>query len=140
MSLFLHQTTTNVVSVMDKYSCICLFSYIKPQRAFNFVCLMLVVYVSFPTSNHNDGRGAADATELYMSLFLHQTTTILRWHRMSYRCICLFSYIKPQQFALRSNSRMSCICLFSYIKPQRSLYCYISYRVVYVSFPTSNHN
>ena len=77
--------------------CICLCSYIKPQRKWTFNVKCLVVYVSVPTSNHNAKNAVIAANNvvyvsvptsnhnskytvpsdhlLYMSLFLHQTTT-----------------------------------------------------------------
>ena len=82
---------------MKNTSCICLFSYIKPQLASLWVARFgvvyvsfptsnhnmqrvgmnpnLVVYVSFPTSNHNSCFAPSISKQLYMSLFLHQTTT-----------------------------------------------------------------
>ena len=78
--------------------------------------------------------------ELYMSLFLHQTTTVTCTMVNTFGCICLFSYIKPQPQEDADILAWCCICLFSYIKPQQSCaYVFIRY-VVYVSFPTSNHN
>ena len=97
MSLFLHQTTTSPHAHGCSPSCICLYSYIKPQLRLILLYLMEVVYVSIPTSNHNLFRSFAFCRRvvyvsiptsnhnslfaiafywlLYMSLFLHQTTT-----------------------------------------------------------------
>ena len=97
MSLFLHQTTTCARCPLSYTSCICLYSYIKPQlklyTSFNLkvvyvsiptsnhnyrelrIRLLLVVYVSIPTSNHNTFAVLYILCQLYMSLFLHQTTT-----------------------------------------------------------------
>ena len=119
MSLFLHQTTTTIASSVIYISCICLYSYIKPQRLGFELLSFCVVYVSIPTSNHNrpavrlpdddvvyvsiptsnhnrvrDSRFRGPVVYvsiptsnhnlltwtlfvnlLYMSLFLHQTTT-----------------------------------------------------------------
>ena len=99
MSLFLHQTTTCESSFSFIFCCICLYSYIKPQRKMGLVvlrgsCICLysyikpqhvrgrrenhhVVYVSIPTSNHNRGCPIRKPSLLYMSLFLHQTTTLI---------------------------------------------------------------
>ncbi len=120
MSLFLHQTTTIIYDRRLLQSCICLYSYIKPQlintcsfESLRCICLYSyikpqlcpchcslgrVVYVSIPTSNHNCAVVLATETTvvyvsiptsnhniplprrlsvlLYMSLFLHQTTTV----------------------------------------------------------------
>ncbi len=76
MSLFLHQTTTSGGVFDTVAGCICLFSYIKPQPLLMLKHLTSVVYVSFPTSNHNNAPTHEWARVLYMSLFLHQTTTI----------------------------------------------------------------
>ena len=77
---------------------------------------------------------------LYMSVFLHQTTTRRHQRAVAECCICLFSYIKPQRGPLSCRSPSCCICLFSYIKPQRSKDKNSTMIVVYVCFPTSNHN
>ena len=99
-----------------------------------------VVYLSFPTSNHNPQQTSPRITLLYISLFLHQTTTS-RWVISSAcRCISLFSYIKPQQFTMYAIAEVRCISLFSYIKPQRKQINGTQFIVVYLSFPTSNHN
>ena len=166
MSLFLHQTTTRSSALRRYPSCICLYSYIKPQHAqrlwllpegciclYSYIkpqlwchchCLLVVVYVSIPTSNHNWQQVGLLQCLLYMSLFLHQTTTALEspppitmlymslflhqtttssWrscrrtalymslflhqtttqscdHWPTHRCICLYSYIKPQLYTI----------------------------------------
>ena len=184
MSLFLHQTTTFSDDDNDFDRCICLYSYIKPQQwwciyTFPFCCICLysyikpqlltcayyhpsVVYVSIPTSNHNLRSKSLTISKLYMSLFLHQTTTIVYEVWVLSGCICLYSYIKPQPVLRLPFAPLGCICLYSYIKPQRNpkrlsdipscicLYSYIKPQrrgfvralktVVYVSIPTSNHN
>ena len=98
--------------------CICLYSYIKPQHynvlkepglvvyvsiptsnhntERNWVAPFEVVYVSIPTSNHNGGTTYNMLDKLYMSLFLHQTTTRFIILEIILCCICLYSYIKPQ--------------------------------------------
>ena len=108
------------VAGRDGHGCGCLwvFSYIKPQRRWATFRTRAVVYGSFPTSNHNYIRvfhnkrqvvygsfptsnhnlhAAVQCTyQLFMGLFLHQTTT----HRSIWRslicCLWVFSYIKPQ--------------------------------------------
>ena len=125
---------------LSTWRCICLYSYIKPQLVIAAGAQLAVVYVSIPTSNHNSWLGWPlpmmvvyvsiptsnhnglvfewNVHLLYMSLFLHQTTTLL-----------------PIRL-----SRCCCICLYSYIKPQHIKDKFVSYNVVYVSIPTSNHN
>ena len=78
-----------------------------------------VVYHSFPTSNHNHGEVKIDGDLLYITLFLHQTTTMGMCWRIGQRCISLFSYIKPQPRSSMPEASPGCISLFSYIKPQR---------------------
>ena len=56
--------------------------------------------------------------QLYIFIFLHQTTTIKRLCSCSHRCISLYSYIKPQ------HDRLTCGID----------------EVVYLYIPTSNHN
>ena len=53
-----------------------------------------------------------------MSLFLHQTTTVILCHCHIAGCICLSSYIKPQLILMFTKNPNRCICLSSYIKPQ----------------------
>ena len=99
---------------------------------------------------------------LYIFIFLHQTTTSSNISKISFGCISLYSYIKPQLRPCPSLQTICCISLYSYIKPQLvyfllevlpsciSLYSYIKpqlqiltllvWRVVYLYIPTSNHN
>ena len=77
---------------------------------------------------------------LYIVLFLHQTTTTIRAMIPSISCISFFSYIKPQLRGYVCGCEFRCISFFSYIKPQLFLPCNRLLRVVYRSFPTSNHN
>ncbi len=80
--------------------------------------LRLVVYLLFPTSNHNQVGRRHLLKALYIFCFLHQTTTA--------RLTCKHVF--------------SCISSVSYIKPQHELRSVLSQRVVYLLFPTSNHN
>ena len=50
---FLHQTTTETISLMPSAGCISSVSYIKPQRHDPANFQDSVVYRPFPTSNHN---------------------------------------------------------------------------------------
>ena len=115
---FLHQTTTVFVSNILNDRCISFVSYIKPQhlpeRSFQFT----VVYLSFPTSNHNAEGVYQNVSKLYIFRFLHQTTTGLTHFPTYCCCISFVSYIKPQL------PTMPGLCIW----------------VVYLSFPTSNHN
>ena len=79
---------------------------------------MEVVYGSFPTSNHNVLPTVVANRLLFMGLFLHQTTTESQRHRHINSCLWVFSYIKPQH----KVGSLGQLC------------------VVYGSFPTSNHN
>ena len=137
---FLHQTTTFVPCEQTLFGCISFVSYIKPQPSFKLSIAMtccisfvsyikpqrfvaswlapLVVYLSFPTSNHNHQTQVHRALLLYIFRFLHQTTTLRPNFNAKLRCISFVSYIKPQP-RTRTTARIM---------------------VVYLSFPTSNHN
>ena len=181
---FLHQTTTRLIKISIMMCCISFVSYIKPQRSRPAVLWLLVVYLSFPTSNHNSVPLLSFMAKvvylsfptsnhnllqqfdilrvLYIFRFLHQTTTRLIICRMLLRCISFVSYIKPQLKHDTHTQPNGCISFVSYIKPQlfRVVYIrfercisFVSYikpqlrnrakhicKVVYLSFPTSNHN
>ena len=57
---------------------------------------------------------------LYIFVFLHQTATRPRSPVHPFRCISLFSYIKPQLVDMANHCITCCISLFSYIKPQQT--------------------
>ena len=99
-------------------SCISYYSYIKPQLRITAVSLLMVVYRTIPTSNHNSDQCRLLASQLYIVLFLHQTTTR---HVVAY-----FLH--------------SCISYYSYIKPQLCCASGAPILVVYRTIPTSNHN
>ena len=122
------------------YGCISFVSYIKPQPAGCSTRPWCVVYLSFPTSNHNRKMQAEINKLLYIFRFLHQTTTeaidmkdanglyIFRFlHQTTTSLICLYICI-------------GCISFVSYIKPQPVSNILCNFAVVYLSFPTSNHN
>ena len=115
---FLHQTTTDPVTGFPSSGCISFVSYIKPQPTSGLTGGVTVVYLSFPTSNHNWRLGILSGSLLYIFRFLHQTTTYVLELLSLLRCISFVSYIKPQLI----TSFTTTIC------------------VVYLSFPTSNHN
>ena len=170
--------------ILPPLSCISYYSYIKPQLAINGTKFILVVYRTIPTSNHNPlgnteqmdyvvyrtiptsnhNRIQANAAtmQLYIVLFLHQTTTYLGygnfplscisyyyyikpqrtdwWKEQMIRCISYYSYIKPQLNTLMQPSWDSCISYYSYIKPQLCMHSLLVVSVVYRTIPTSNHN
>ena len=95
--LFLHQTTTTRDASTIELCCISYYSYIKPQLFPLALSSLLVVYRTIPTSNHNHRaclprkifvvyRTIPTSNhnymlvwkyipQLYIVLFLHQTTT-----------------------------------------------------------------
>ena len=130
----------NQATVLIHISCLSLYSYIKPQPGLSLLHnpsvvylsiptsnhnrhvpsenLATVVYLSIPTSNHNQNFTQSNGGLLFISLFLHQTTTRSDFLSAEVRCLSLYSYIKPQPL-------MMSLKLIS---------------VVYLSIPTSNHN
>ena len=141
--LFLHQTTTEESICLPSWGCISFFSYIKPQLMPRSLMLRLVVYRSFPTSNHNLSAICFLGVELYIVFFLHQTTTsgvswmlpqtlyiVLFLHQTTTFCkstshlsalyIVLFLH-QTTTFHHLLYSIMRCISFFSYIKPQLKL-------------------
>ena len=138
--LFLHQTTTLSGCRLLLCCCISYYSYIKPQLADGKLSLKEVVYRTIPTSNHNllmvrwlwkkvVYRTIPTSNhnfqslwkyfeQLYIVLFLHQTTTGYIIAILQHRCISYYSYIKPQLRMLMEPSTW----------------------VVYRTIPTSNHN
>ena len=123
---------------------------------------VVVVSSIVPTSNHNDWYSLHYSSQLYLLLFLHQTTTHISLMSVlpccifycSYikpqlssgvglhdgRCIFYCSYIKPQQPAQTRHPPLRCIFYCSYIKPQRRSKDYGKSGVVSSIVPTSNHN
>ena len=121
-----------------------------------------VVYRTIPTSNHNvsayhqinvelyivlflhqtttRSKYEACSIALYIVLFLHQTTTETQSHAFCECCISYYSYIKPQLLLLCKNIKRCCISYYSYIKPQRVHWLNLFLSVVYRTIPTSNHN
>ena len=159
---FLHQTTTLYPYLPEIFSCISFVSYIKPQHQPKMQCRLRVVYLSFPTSNHNRpglfclGSGVVylsfptsnhnyaaaciAAILLYIFRFLHQTTTRHLVSHIQESCISFVSYIKPQLTSLGVG-----LHFVVYLSFPTSNHNYIgnnilSPYVVYLSFPTSNHN
>ena len=158
----LHQTTTLSVDGRMGFGCISFDSYIKPQLGGWTPLRPQVVYLLTPTSNHNLARDApkresvvylltptsnhnfplffAVRLELYIFWLLHQTTTVHRAVRRTWKlyifwllhqtttrfsfcmrsacCISFDSYIKPQLKHILIWKHQSCISFDSYIKPQ----------------------
>ena len=108
--------------------CLSLDSYIKPQQRFSISLRRLVVYLLIPTSNHNSELDICKwllvvylliptsnhnwwwtspfRFGLFISWFLHQTTT-LNWIPLSLTCcLSLDSYIKPQLGTVASHALM----------------------------------
>ncbi len=138
--LFLHQTTTFRKLGIYGMSCISFFSYIKPQLQINEVTQTTVVYLSFPTSNHNCNDVEHTFIMLYIFLFLHQTTTN-KLSFLEYLALYIFLFLHQTTTVSSSNKSLArCISFFSYIKPQLCRAVFERLRVVYLSFPTSNHN
>ena len=142
--------------------CISYYSYIKPQLDVMKFYKKYVVYRTIPTSNHNRCFVAVCAYQLYIVLFLHQTTTTLSvrfsfvklyivlflhqtttdevydiLHRQLY--IVLFLHQTTTRIS-RRNLPVSCISYYSYIKPQPLGDNKACLPVVYRTIPTSNHN
>ena len=140
ISWFLHQTTTPWLLCFWYYCCLSLDSYIKPQPWARLWHLPSVVYLLIPTSNHNSGRLNYMLQVLFISWFLHQTTTRNKLYPKLLCCLSLDSYIKPQPSPPVSSPQGGCLSLDSYIKPQRPTRAYVRRKVVYLLIPTSNHN
>ena len=122
------------------YSCISLYSYIKPQPANFCTGFCYVVYLYIPTSNHNLYMVAIVLFLLYIFIFLHQTTTLPPMYLMTlklYIFIFLHQTTTNQAFDVECHC---CISLYSYIKPQLIDFPHYKNNVVYLYIPTSNHN
>ena len=116
-----------------RLGCIFFYSYIKPQRQDADILQLAVVYSSIPTSNHNVQAIAMSILQLYILLFLHQTTTSGDYRFLTFRCIFFYSYIKPQPEAEKQRNWQSCIFFYSYIKPQQDA-VYLHYRLRCIFF------
>ena len=79
----------------------------------------IVVYHSIPTSNHNFRKREATPQALFITLFLHQTTTVFML-----KCLTIWLFItlflhQTTTLPLLLRYSSSCLSLYSYIKPQR---------------------
>ena len=80
--------------------CLSSCSYIKPQLSSFFIVHCFVVYHLVPTSNHNQPVRKTFLPQLFIILFLHQTTTRQSATCLRMGCLSSCSYIKPQRFVL----------------------------------------
>ena len=160
--LFLHQTTTWGALALGETCCLSSCSYIKPQPCIAYyieryvvyhlvptsnhnlsIAILMsttVVYHLVPTSNHNESARAIFSHELFIILFLHQTTTAALARCFVTCCLSSCSYIKPQPTTNGQKATRSCLSSCSYIKPQPPRYARNMVVVVYHLVPTSNHN
>ena|GEM_PF-2349156 len=69
-----------------------------------------VVYHLVPTSNHNEEEEDTEDTELFIILFLHQTTTMFRPLGKKGGCLSSCSYIKPQPIAVNLLAISKILC------------------------------
>ena len=138
--MFLHQTTTTTVLEQMKMGCILSCSYIKPQQLLHNTMLLLVVYYHVPTSNHNCASYSEVSWELYIIMFLHQTTTVLARNRIlvvlyiimflhqtttgwqaktGYWTLYIIMFLhQTTTISWRQPPSVCCILSCSYIKPQ----------------------
>ena len=79
-------------------------------------------------------------SQVFICLFLHQTTTMGWTNVFLDGCLSVYSYIKPQRRRIKTNTCARCLSVYSYIKPQHFGYVGAAAQGVYLSIPTSNHN
>ena len=130
----------DLLTQKDFASCLSSCSYIKPQHVARSIKSFSVVYHLVPTSNHNRRRIQRYRRELFIILFLHQTTTgyCTRTY-WTWLFIILFLHQTTTEKRYRRRYR-SCLSSCSYIKPQRTGEANDRCIVVYHLVPTSNHN
>ena len=117
--VFLHQTATYPYNAQDMWSCISLFSYIKPQLTLS------VLYSS------------RRCISLFSYIKPQQHCYLPEWQQ---GCISLFSYIKPQPlFTYIALGAVVYLC-FPTSNRNKVLPIYFISIVVYLCFPTSNRN
>ena len=78
----------------------------------------VVVSYGVPTSNHNQSNLRDYCYQLFLMVFLHQTTTRAALVKIVSGCFLWCSYIKPQQFVRYYITVFGCFLWCSYIKPQ----------------------
>ena len=150
------------VVLIKSISCLSFISYIKPQLTLlkiqgakvvyllyptsNHNCWTtrtarsMVVYLLYPTSNHNIFCKKPCVQRLFIFYILHQTTTCGIPPRARHCCLSFISYIKPQLLSAVHGIGHSCLSFISYIKPQLTFFDGVLRHVVYLLYPTSNHN
>ena len=77
---------------------------------------------------------------MFIFYILHQTTTRRMLSKVNICCLSFISYIKPQLVTVVLIKSISCLSFISYIKPQLTLLKIQGAKVVYLLYPTSNHN
>ena len=115
----LHQTTTCCLSVCQRQCCISFISYIKPQPATNGVTERDVVYLLYPTSNHN--RNLHPMRQQWVVYLLYPTSN----HNLGY--LPRYWYWVVYLLYPTSNHNLGYLPRYWYW-------------VVYLLYPTSNHN
>ena len=120
--------------------CLSLDSYIKPQLGEPHDHELYVVYLLIPTSNHNFIIYNPMWISLFISWFLHQTTTNIS--DLKTFSLLFISWFLHQTTTPCWERRFlqSCLSLDSYIKPQQLSHETDWLKVVYLLIPTSNHN
>ena len=123
-----------------QHSCLSSCSYIKPQLPMIIYIVRTVVYHLVPTSNHNSTLVPNLANQLFIILFLHQTTTKRIASLTNLGCLSSCSYIKPQHH----NQKRRHAEVVYHLVPTSNHNCPPSWWahnfVVYHLVPTSNHN
>ncbi len=138
---FLHQTTTfSLVSVKTKFGVYQSIPTSNHNLERNLLKNSIGVYQSIPTSNHNRAEDKERNRQVFISLFLHQTTTSLALLLSLVGCLSVYSYIKPQLLCCLEGEILRCLSVYSYIKPQPLGTASLREVGVYQSIPTSNHN
>ena len=114
----LHQTTTRRLRSGPPIGCFSFQFYIKPQPMQRLFKCFRVVSHSNSTSNHNALGADSMLTRLFLIPILHQTTTLRRRIRRSFRCFSFQFYIKPQPPPITKITGGRCFSFQFYIKPQ----------------------
>ena len=117
--LFLHQTTTTLITLWRSFGCIASSFYIKPQQ-----------------KNRSGTRMRCCIASSFYIKPQHTVTVV----DTLIRCIASSFYIKPQRSPLQNKRRYSCIASSFYIKPQPVPWLHTIRRVVLHPLSTSNHN
>ena len=162
LSLFYIKPQLIGVERYDKQNCILSLFYIKPQLVWYNYKRSYIVFYLYSTSNHNSCYYHHDTLHivfylystsnhnlqlidfppmwLYSIFILHQTTTCLVRHLLSFDCILSLFYIKPQLNTIFTGKGLDCILSLFYIKPQLLIFFRRFYFIVFYLYSTSNHN